>query len=202
MGLQFGVSYKGGDYEYVRVRRWPFSIGRNPANDLCLANSSLISRRHVRVFKEEDGYRLIASGRNPTYLNGKAVKPGEPVEIQPGDRIELPNYLLEVRDPSQKDKISATVNVEVVTNSVIIVRRVASMIGTRSWTAEAIHNWLKNCRGREIWIQHQQVALCLPDRLTLDQLSQRLELFDQLIADLDPHSLVIEVVDPLASTAS
>ena len=98
MSLQFGVSYQGGDYEYVRVRRWPFSIGRNPANDLCLANSSHISRRHARIFKETDGYRLFALGSNPTFLNGDPVVPDEPVLIQPGDRIELPDYLLEVRD--------------------------------------------------------------------------------------------------------
>ncbi len=132
MGLQFGVSYMGGDYEYVRVRRWPFSIGRNPANDLCLANSSHISRRHARVFKEADGYRLIAQGTNPTFLNGAPVFPDEPVTIRPGDRIELPDYLLEVRDTSQKDKTDATVNVEVVTNSVIIIRRVASALGSSS----------------------------------------------------------------------
>jgi len=202
MGLQFGVSYKGGETEYVRVRRWPFSIGRNPASDLCLANSSLISRRHVRVFKDQDTYQLIACGRNPTYLNGARLDQGESVEIHPGDRIELPNYLLEVRDTSGNDALSATVNVEVVTNSIIVVRRVASIIGTTSWTVEAIHNWLKNCRGREIWIQHQKVSLCLPDRLTLEQLGRRLELFDQLIADLDPQILVIDVVDPRASTAS
>lgn len=202
MALQFGVSYKGGDSEYVRVRRWPFSIGRSPANDLCLANSSLISRRHVRVEKDGTGYRLIACGRNPTYLNGERLPPDQPVRIRPGDRIELPNYLLEVGDTSQRDQPGATVNVEMVTNSVIIVRRVASIIGTTSWTVEAIHNWLKNGRGREIWIQHQKVSLCLPDRLGLSQLRQRLELFDALVAELDPQSLVIDVVDPRKSVAT
>jgi hypothetical protein len=124
------------------------------------------------------------------------------VLIRPGDRIELPNYLLEVRDTSQRDQPDATVNVEMVTNSVIIVRRVASIIGTRSWTAEAIHSWLKNCRGRQIWIAHQKVSLCLPDRLGLDQLRQRLKLFDELVAELDPQSLVIDVVDPRKSAAT
>lgn len=202
MALQFGVSYKGGESEYVRVRRWPFNIGRSPANDLCLANSSLISRRHVRVEKDDAGYRLIACGKNPTYLNGERLPDDEPVSIRPGDRIELPNYLLEVRDTSQRDQPGATVNVEMVTNSVIIVRRVASVIGTTSWTVEAIHNWLKNARGRQVWIAHQKVSLCLLDRLTLDQLQQRLELFDELVAELDPQSLVIDVVDPRAAAAT
>ncbi len=200
MSLQFGVSYMGGDYEYVRVRRWPFSIGRNPANDLCLANSSHISRRHVRVFKEADGYHLIAQGTNPTYLNGTLVTPDEPVPIQPGDRIELPNYLLEVRDTKENGAADSTINVEQVSNSVIIIRRIASTIGTSSWTVEAIHDWLTSGRpslgGREILIRHQQIALCLPGRIDCAQLEQRLALFDDLIAHLDPQALEIDLIDP------
>ncbi len=200
MGLQFGVSYMGGDYEYVRVRRWPFSIGRNPANDLCLANSSHISRRHARVFKEADGYRLIAQGTNPTYLNGTPIVPDEPVPIRPGDRIELPDYLLEVRDTRENEAAGATINVEMVSNSLIIIRRVASAIGSSSWSIEAIHAWLTGGRQslgpREIWIRHHQVALCLPGRIDLTQLQQRLALFDDLIAHLDPQALTIDLIDP------
>jgi pSer/pThr/pTyr-binding forkhead associated (FHA) protein len=197
MSLQFGVSYRGGDYEYVRVRRWPFSIGRNPANDLCLANSSHISRRHARIFKEADGYRLIAQGTNPTFLNGTPIVPDEPVIIHPGDRIELPDYLLEVRDTrSENDTVAATINVEQVSNSLIIIRRIASAIGTGRWTAAAIHDWLGADRQREIWVRHHQVTLCLPGRIDATHLEQRLALFDQLIADLDPQVLEIDLVDP------
>lgn len=190
----------GGDYEYVRVRRWPFSIGRNPANDLCLANSSHISRRHARVFKETDGYRLIAQGTNPTYLNGTVLVPDQPVLIRPGDRIELPDYLLEVRDTRENETPDATVNVEQVSNSLIIIRRVASAIGSSSWTVPAIHTWLAGSRPstspREIWIRHHQVALCLPAGINLTQLEQRLALFDDLIAHLDPQALEIDLIDP------
>ncbi len=199
MGLQFGVSYMGGDYEYVRVRRWPFSIGRNPTNDLCLANSSLISRRHARVYKQPDGYRLVAQGRNPTFLNGDPVIPDQPVPIGPGDRIELPDYLLEVRDSREQVLIDATVNVEVVSNSVIIVRRVASELGVPRWTTAAIHEWLSAVSGRELWIRHEHVELCLPHRIELEALERRLELFDELIAHLDPRALVIDLQDPAAS---
>jgi pSer/pThr/pTyr-binding forkhead associated (FHA) protein len=190
----------GGDYEYVRVRRWPFSIGRNPANDLCLANSSHISRRHARVFKETDGYRLVAQGTNPTYLNGRILVPDQPVPIRPGDRIELPDYLLEVRDTRENETPDATVNVQLVGNSLIIIRRIASAIGSSSWTAPAIHTWLTGSRPgagtREIWVRHHQIALCLPGRISLTQLEQRLALFDDLIAHLDPQALEIDLVDP------
>ena len=197
MSLQFGVSYMGGDYEYVRVRRWPFSIGRNPANDLCLANSTHISRRHARVHKETDGYRLVAQGSNPTYLNGAPVALDEPVIIQPGDQIELPDYLLEVRDTRESESADATINVELVSNSLIIIRRIASSIGSSSWTTPAIHQWLLDGRKtREIWVRHHQVALCLPGRIDLPQLEQQLSLFDDLIAHLDPQALEIDLVDP------
>ncbi|TNF85763.1 MAG: FHA domain-containing protein [Gammaproteobacteria bacterium] len=200
MGLQFGVSYMGGEYEYVRVRRWPFSIGRNPANDLCLANSTHISRRHARVFKETDGYRLVAQGTNPTYLNGTPVAPDESVPIRPGDRIELPDYLLEVRDTRENEAAGATINVELVSNSLIIIRRVASAIGSSRWTVESIHDWLTGGRPgsnpREIWIRHHQVALCLPGRIGFTQLEQRLALFDDLISHLDPQALEIDLHDP------
>lgn len=197
MGLQFGVSYKGGDYEYVRVRRWPFSIGRHPGNDLCLANSSLISRRHVRITRTEDGYRLLTLGRNPTYVNGRLVAPDQPVPLEPGDRIELPDYLLEIRAIDRPAEITATVNVEAVSNSIIVIRRVASELGTSRWTADAIHEWLRAGPEREIWIRHHPVALCLPGRIDADGLKARLTLFDALIADLDPQALEIEVVNPL-----
>lgn len=198
MSLQFGVSYRGGDYEYVRVRRWPFSIGRNPANDLCLANSTHISRRHAKVFKEADGYRLVAQGSNPTYLNGAPVQPRESVLIHPGDRIELPDYLLEVRDPRGSVGADATVNVELVSNSLIIIRRVASALGTSRWTVNAIHEWLAEGRGREIRIRHHQVDLCLPGRITVTELQQRLALFDALVAHLDPQALEIDLFEPVS----
>ena len=196
MSLQFGVSYRGGDYEYVRVRRWPFSIGRNPANDLCLANSTHISRRHAKVFKEADGYRLVTQGSNPTYLNGTPLRPKESVLIHPGDHIELPDYLLEVRDPRGSNRGDSTVNVELVSNSLIIIRRIASALGTSRWTSDAIHDWLAEGRGREIRIRHHQINLCLPGRISAAQLKQRLALFDALVAHLDPRALEIDIFEP------
>lgn len=200
MGLQFGVSFMGGDYEYVRVRRWPFSIGRNPSNDLCLANSELISRRHARIVKHAEGYHLVAQGRNPTFLNGSPVERDQPVPIKPGDRIELPNYLLEVRDTREKGAIGATLNVEMTTGSAILVRRIASELGVTSWTAPAVYQWLAERNGREIWIHHHHVSLCLPYRITATQLEQRLEQFNELITHLDPRALQVETIDPVVGS--
>ena len=196
MGLQFGVSHMGGDFEYVRIRRWPFSIGRNPGNDLCLSNSSLISRRHVRVFKDDAGYHMVAQGRNPTYLNGTLLEANRPVALNPGDRIELPDYVLLVRETGRNPHITATVNVEAVSNSAIITRRIASELGISRWSADAIHDWLQAGPDRQIRLRHERLALCLPGRMEQAELEQRLTLFDELIADLDPQALEIELVNP------
>ena len=129
----------------------------------------------------------------------KPETPEEPVSIKPGDRIEFPDYLLEVRDSREPVLIDATVNVEVVSNSVIIIRRVASELGVPRWTTSAIHDWLGAVAGREIWVRHEHVELCLPGRIALEQLERRLELFDALVAHLDPRSLVIDLQDPAAA---
>ena len=196
MALQFGVCYAGGDYEYVRLRRWPFTIGRDSRSDLCLANSAHISRRHARVIRVGDTYQLIAHGRNSTYLNGERIPPEVPVEIQAGDTIELPDYVLNVRDTAQSNTISATINVQAVSNTTIIIRRIASALGARKWTLDGIFDWLQVGRGREVWIRHHQVELYLSKRLSQQQLNERLELFDDLLTRLDPQQLKIEIIDP------
>ncbi|MEZ5550622.1 MAG: FHA domain-containing protein [Pseudomonadales bacterium] len=199
MALQFGVSFAGGDFEFVRVRRWPFSIGRGQRNDLCLSNSSRISRAHARISKEGDIYQLIVFGRNPTYLNGEKVPADQPRKIQPGDTIEFPDYRLSVRDTAEIRTNTATINVQAVTTTTILVRRIASALNTHRWSVEAIFDWLQEARGREIWIRHQKVELYLHPRLGLEDLSTRIALFDQLITHLDPHQLAIEIADVIAS---
>lgn len=198
MALQFGVSYAGGDFEFVRVRRWPFSIGRGQRNDLCLSNSSRISRAHAKISKEGNLYQLTVFGRNPTYLNGEKLPADQPRTIQPGDTIEFPDYRLSVRDTAEIRTNTATINVQAVSTTTILVRRIASALNTHRWSVEAIFDWLHEVRGREIWIRHQKVELYLHPRLRLDELLQRIALFDQLITDLDPHQLEIEIADALA----
>jgi pSer/pThr/pTyr-binding forkhead associated (FHA) protein len=200
MGLQLGISYLGGEREYVRVRRWPFSIGRNPGNDLCLKNSGFISRRHAQILKDNRAYKLVALGRNPTFLNGSIVEPDKPIDIIPGDRIELPDYLIHVRSSSRKPAYDPTVNVDKVSATAAVVRRIASQIGVSQWTTTAIKTWLDECPGREVRISQPPATLFLTTSISLEQLEQRLELFDKLISPLDPYSLSIQTVDPCAPT--
>ena len=198
MALQFGVSFAGGEYEYVRARRWPFTIGRAQRNDLCLSNSALISRHHARILKEGDDYYLISQGRNPTYLNGEALLTQQPQPILPGDTIEFPDYTVQVRDTTHARTVTATVNVQAVTTTTIIIRRVASALNTHRWTVDGIFDWLQATRGRVIRVSHHQVELFLHERLVRQELSQRLAMLDQLVRHLDPQKIQIEITDPAA----
>lgn len=197
MALQFGISWKGEKPEYVRVRRWPFRIGRSPKCDLCLANSDRISRQHVRVVKTDGSYFLIPRGKNATFLNGELVARDSVREIKNGDTIELPDYRLEVRDTTSAPQATAsTTNVPQLTNSTIIERMVASSLGIQRWSHGGIYDWLQHRRGREIRIQHQKMELNLNRRMTQAEVVQRLELFDTFFGMIDSRHVSVNVVDP------
>jgi hypothetical protein len=197
MALHFGVSLKGGEPEYIRVRRWPFRIGRSPKCDLCLANSSRISRQHARVVKNDGSYYFIPRGKNATFLNGELLARDAIREINHGDTIELPDYTLIVRDTNWATHASSsTTNIPQVTSSTVIERMVASALGIRRWTHGGIYDWLQDRRGREIRIQHQQMELNLNPGLTQIQVAKRLELFDTFFEMIDPRNVSVDVVDP------
>ena len=196
MSLQLGVSYQGGEQEYVRVRRWPFSIGRNPGNDLCLNNSEFVSRRHAQLVKDAERVRLVTLGRNPTFLNGALVEPDTPVDVNPGDRIELPNYLIEIRSASRRAVTAQTINVETVSPKTVIIRRIASLLRTANWSTGAIADWLAEKNNREVVVCQHPLTLVLASGIQAEELERRLELFERLIDPLDPYSLTIDVTDP------
>ena len=155
MSLVLGISHRGGEQDYFRVQRWPFSIGRNPGNDLCLNNSDFVSRRHAQLLKADEAVKLVAYGRNPTFLNGALVQPEVPIDVTPGDRIELPNYLIEIRSSSRRAMADPAIKVETTSTRAVIIRRITSSLNTSQWTAQAVVDWLDGQSGREIRIcQH------------------------------------------------
>lgn len=199
MALQFGISFAGGDPEYVRVRRWPFRIGRSPKCDLFLPNSSRLSRQQAKVVKDADTYLLISFGRNPTYLNGEKVPTHIPRAIKAGDVIEFPDYTLEVRDTAAMPPrtITATANIQQVFDSTIIERMVASSLGIQQWSYHGIYTWLQEGRGREIQIRHEKMELRLVRGLTSTEVGQRLTLFDGFFELIDPRQISVDIVDPI-----
>lgn len=197
MALQFGISFGGGDPEYVRVRRWPFRIGRNPKCDLYLPNSSRISRQQAKIVKEADTHLLIALGRNPSYLNGELLPPHTPRAIKAGDVIEFPDYTLEVRDTHATPPSAPTANVQQVSSNTVIERMVGSALGIRQWSHRGIYEWLQAGRGREIQIRYDKLQLKLIRGLTPTEVEQRLTLFDTLFELIDPRGVAVDVVDPM-----
>lgn len=151
------------------------------------------------MVKGTDGYLLITLGRNPSYLNGELIPPESPVAIKAGDVIEFPDYTLEVRDAAEiaRRTITATANVQQVSDSTIIERMVASSLGIQQWSHHGIYRWLQDGRGREIQIRHEKIELRLVSALTPTEVDQRLTLFDGLFELIDPRQVSVDVVDPI-----
>ena len=196
MALQFAVSYAGGERMFIRARRWPFRIGRDPRNDLCLAESEKVSRLHARITQHNGEHFLIVSGINPTFLNNQPVALNEPLPLAAGDVIELPDYRVEIQDSAAQPRSSnSTVTLQAIPDDNRLIRLVASSLGLKQWTLEGILAWLQAQRGREIMIRHGHYQLCLMSNLNLDLLKQRLDLFEELQRDLDPGGLAVEATE-------
>jgi FHA domain-containing protein len=56
-----------------------------------------VSRRHVRISRQPDGYYLEDLGSiNGTFLNRRRLSPGNPTELKDGDEVRLGNIVLRV----------------------------------------------------------------------------------------------------------
>ena len=78
------------------------SIGRDPSSDLRFpADLAVVSRKHVRIIREGNLFRLIDSSSNGTYVNGKRV---QEVSLRNGDVLEFAmggpkvSFLTEIRE--------------------------------------------------------------------------------------------------------
>ena len=71
---------------------YPYLIGKSRAScDFCI-DSSVISRVHLRLSEEIDGYTIEdLNSTNGTFLNGEKLKEHEVQAIKEGDRISLAN---------------------------------------------------------------------------------------------------------------
>ena len=74
--------------------------GIDPAVDLTsVDHQRSSSRRHARILRR-DGRLFLAEevgSMNGTYVNGRRLDTGEPIEIQPGDRLRFGVLELELR---------------------------------------------------------------------------------------------------------
>jgi predicted component of type VI protein secretion system len=63
---------------------------RIPNNDVL---SARISRRHLEIVEQADGWVVIDRGRAGTLLNGKPLPPGAPCPLASGDRLVIAGVL-------------------------------------------------------------------------------------------------------------
>ncbi len=89
------------------------SIGRDPSCDLRFpADLAVVSRKHVRIIREGNLFRLIDSSSNGTYVNGKRVKE---ISLRNGDVLEFAmggpkvSFLSEIREGHVEDPITPPV---------------------------------------------------------------------------------------------
>jgi pSer/pThr/pTyr-binding forkhead associated (FHA) protein len=195
MALRFALSYHGSDHVWIRARRWPFRIGRDARNDLCLARSSRISRRHAKIYERDGAYYLVVSGRNPSYLNGLQIPLDQPQLLSVGDVIEFPDYSLEVEDAAEREVAAGeTMNVRIAPSHSRLIRMIAASLAVEPWTPDAVVSWLKGGRRREVYLHRGHLHLCLAGNLDPDTLTHRLTMFEELQQSLAPGTTEIEVV--------
>jgi sigma-B regulation protein RsbU (phosphoserine phosphatase) len=75
-----------GNQREVEIAHTPFTMGRQPDNDLVLLDNR-ISRRHARIVKDGQGYVVEDAGsRHGTFLNGERV---ESHRLSSGDQVTM-----------------------------------------------------------------------------------------------------------------
>lgn len=77
--------------ETIRIGHTGFCLGKGRnGTDYMITDNSAISRSHVRILWEADGYYAEDQhSTNHTYLNGAMVDPGKPAKLSDGDVLKL-----------------------------------------------------------------------------------------------------------------
>lgn len=88
-----GVVLKCSDIERAQTiipNEFPCIIGKSKKSSDCIIEDKTISRVHLRINEEEDGYYIEdLNSTNGTYLNGERIKPHQLEKINIGDIIKL-----------------------------------------------------------------------------------------------------------------
>ncbi len=76
------------------------SIGRGSQSkpvDIPLKGDPEISRKHLTLSRDASGnYWLSHEGRNPTFIGGREMQPGQKLPVSPGDNIGICTYMLRI----------------------------------------------------------------------------------------------------------
>ncbi|MGI6153064.1 MAG: FHA domain-containing protein [Christensenellaceae bacterium] len=79
--------------QIISVDKPAFRIGKDKGmSDFCVSDNTAISRSHAVIHIREDRYFIEdQNSTNKTYIDGRAISPGQEVEIFPGAKIKLAN---------------------------------------------------------------------------------------------------------------
>jgi phosphoserine phosphatase RsbU/P len=79
-------------------------IGRSPTECQIVLEATAVSRKHARVYFQDDRYFLQDLGsRNQTLLNNTRVDPDRPVPIGHGDQLKICDFVCEFIDESNSN---------------------------------------------------------------------------------------------------
>jgi pSer/pThr/pTyr-binding forkhead associated (FHA) protein len=108
MAKIFFVGLDGTEKSYRLQTHRPFTVGRDPGNDIVLRDPK-VSRHHAEIVFERGFFVLhdLASA-NGTYVNGKRVR--SQITLQSGDEIRLGSarFLVDLGDSIDMDIASET----------------------------------------------------------------------------------------------
>lgn len=91
------------DGERQQVRLQPceaasVKIGRSDTTDVVLA-SPYVSREQALIRTAGNRFVFEAVGRNPVFVNGEELAPGQPIDISPDDEIRIAEFSLFIEAP-------------------------------------------------------------------------------------------------------
>lgn len=90
-GPGWGRLVEGSETDGYPITKEITSLGRDPANDICLRAADGVSRFHARILHQDGGQFLLTdlNSSNGTFLNG--VRVFEPSPLKYGDQVEIGN---------------------------------------------------------------------------------------------------------------
>jgi len=108
-----------------------FRIGRHPASDLVITEST-VSGRHAAIEFQQDQYVIVdQKSTNKTWVNGKELKPQKPYPLKNGDEIRFDAYcftfeLEEIKIPPPETKPAPGPTVDLDDDATLIMEGEAS----------------------------------------------------------------------------
>jgi Flp pilus assembly CpaF family ATPase len=94
--FQLVVQASGGDESLFDLVKPETRIGRDPINEVTLP-SPFVSRLHATVVRKDGRVSLRAEGLNPTLVNDRELRPGESVDVRPGDSVVIQGFFLKIQ---------------------------------------------------------------------------------------------------------